>query len=112
MLGKTTARKQASLFRPLLENFIDHKHELLLLLRKTDWNFLEKEFADWYSSVSRPLVSLRCMIGLLLSKRVYKLGDETVMSAWVINPYFQYFCGEEHFQHRPPCDPSDLVHFR
>ena len=52
MLGKTTARKQADLFRPLLENFIDHKHELLLLSRKTDWDFLEKEFADWYSSVA------------------------------------------------------------
>ncbi len=24
----------------------------------------------------------------------------------------QYFCGEAFFQHRTPCDPSDLVHFR
>jgi len=24
----------------------------------------------------------------------------------------QYFCGEAHFQHKFPCDPSDFVHFR
>ncbi len=24
----------------------------------------------------------------------------------------QYFCGEAFFQHRVPCAPSDLVHFR
>ncbi len=24
----------------------------------------------------------------------------------------QYFCGKAFFQHRTPCDPSDLVHFR
>jgi len=29
-----------------------------------------------------------------------------------MNPYMQYFCGESHFQHRFPCDPSDFVHFR
>jgi len=28
------------------------------------------------------------------------------------NPYWQYFFGEQFFQHEPPCDPSDLVHFR
>jgi IS5 family transposase len=29
-----------------------------------------------------------------------------------MNPYMQYFCGEAHFQHKFPCDPSDFVHFR
>jgi IS5 family transposase len=43
---------------------------------------------------------------------MYNLGDETVMGQWVQNPYFQYFCGESEFQWKPPCDPSDLVHFR
>jgi IS5 family transposase len=26
--------------------------------------------------------------------------------------YFQYFCGEEYFQPRLPCDPTNLVRFR
>ncbi len=29
-----------------------------------------------------------------------------------MNPYMQYFCGEAHFQHRFPFDPSNFVHFR
>ncbi|MBL6943257.1 MAG: transposase, partial [Bacteroidales bacterium] len=49
---------------------------------------------------------------LLLLKRIYNLGDETVMAQWLQNPYFQYFCGEAEFQWEYPCDPSDLVRFR
>src|ERR1035438_1530550 len=28
------------------------------------------------------------------------------------NPYWQYFCGEEYFQHRLPIDPSQMTRFR
>lgn len=59
------------------------------------------------------------MVGFLILKRLYNLGDETLADAWVMNPYMrrnhpsgQYFCGKAHFQHHFPCDPSDLVHFR
>ena len=45
-------------------------------------------------------------------KRIYNLGDETLSEAWAMNPYMQYFCGESHFRHKFPCDPSDFVHFR
>ncbi len=48
----------------------------------------------------------------MLIKRFYNLGDETLVQAWVMNPYMQYFCGESHFQHKFPCDPNDFVHFR
>ena len=52
------------------------------------------------------------MIGCLILKHPYNLGDETLAKEWVMNPYMQYFCGETIFQHRFPCDPSDFVHFR
>jgi IS5 family transposase len=52
------------------------------------------------------------MIGCLLLKQIYNLGDETIAEAWVGSPYMQYFCGEAHFQHKFPFDPSDFVHFR
>ena len=52
------------------------------------------------------------MVGLLILKQLHNLGDETVVAAWIQNPYFQYFTGEAEFQWKPPCDPSDLVHFR
>jgi hypothetical protein len=34
------------------------------------------------------------------------------MQDWISNPYYQAFCGMEHFQWQLPCDPSELVHFR
>jgi IS5 family transposase len=55
---------------------------------------------------------IRLMVGCLMLKRLYNYGDETLTSAWEMNPYMQYFCGEAHFQHHFPCDPSDFVHFR
>jgi transposase, IS5 family len=52
------------------------------------------------------------MVGCLILKRIYNLGDETLAKAWVSNPYMQFFCGEAYFQHKFRCDPSDFVHFR
>ena len=55
---------------------------------------------------------IRLMSGLLILKQMFDLGDETVIPAWISNPYFQYFCGEAYFNWQQPCDPSDLGHFR
>jgi len=52
------------------------------------------------------------MVGGLMLKRIYNLGDETLCESWIRDPYMQYFCGMAHFEHRFPCDPSDFVHFR
>jgi len=43
---------------------------------------------------------------------LYNLGDETLASAWIMNPYMQYFCRRVFFEHEFPCDPSNFVHFR
>lgn len=55
---------------------------------------------------------IRLMVGSLMLKRIYNLGDETLCEAWKMNPYLQYFCGMAHFEHSFPCDTSDFVHFR
>ena len=34
------------------------------------------------------------------------------MKNWVENPYGQYFCGEEFFQHQLPIDRSQMTRFR
>ena len=52
------------------------------------------------------------MIGLLLLKHIYGLSDEGVCERWVHDPYFQYFTGEEFFQHEFPHERSDLSHWR
>jgi IS5 family transposase len=52
------------------------------------------------------------MIGLLLLKHIYGLSDEGVCERWVHDPYFQYFTGEEFFQHAFRHERSDLSHWR
>lgn len=112
MLGKTKAQNQRDLFKPLLSDFIDMNHELVLLSNKIDWNYFEKEFSIYYSKTGAPSMPVRLMVASLLLKRLYNLGDETLAATWAQNPYMQYFSGQSRFQHKYPCDPSDLVHFR
>jgi IS5 family transposase len=112
MIGKSPNQKQGNLFAPLLKDFIDPTHELVILTEKINWNDLEENFKDLYSNTGQPGKPVRLMAGLLILKQLYDYGDETVVEAWIQNPYFQYFCGEAIFQWKNPCDPSDLVHFR
>lgn len=111
MIGKSPV-KQADLFRPMLDSFIDKGQELVLLADKINWSYFEKEFASLYSRTGQPGMPIRFMVGCLILKHLYNLGDEKLPLAWESNPYMQYFCGEVFFQHKFPCDPSDFVHFR
>lgn len=112
MIGKTANQNQRNLFQPLLSDFINLHHELVLLCNKIDWSYFEKEFASLYSHTGQRAMPIRLMVGSLLLKRIYNLGDETLCDAWIRDPYMQYFCGMAHFEHKFPCDPSDFVHFR
>ena len=62
--------------------------------------------------IGRPSIPIRTIVGLLLLKQIYNLGDETVMERYIDSPYSQHFCGEIYFQYKYPFDPSDFVHFR
>lgn len=112
MKGKSPNQSQKDMFKPLLKEFIDMSHELVLLSDKIDWAYFDKEFDPLYSHTGQPSMPIRFSVGCLILKRLYNLGDETLAEVWVMNPYMQYFCGRAHFEHRFPCDPSDFVHFR
>lgn len=112
MLGKKIIQNQRDLFTPLLSDFIDMSHELVLLSDKIDWTYFETELSPYYSHTGKPSMPLRLMVGCLMLKRLYNLGDETLAKSWEMNPYMQYFCGYSKFEHGFPCDPSDFVHFR
>jgi len=112
MIGKLPKKGQRDLFRPLLEDFIDMNHELVLLANKIDWSYFEKEFSSYYSKNGAPSVPIRLMVGCLLLKYLYNIGDERIPEYWVRDVYFQYFCGGIFFSHKFPFDPSDFVHFR
>jgi len=112
MKGKSPNQDQRNIFLPILKDIINPEHELAILSDQINWKKFEDEFSELYSHTGQPGMPIRMMVGLLLLKRIYNLGDETVMEQWLQNPYYQYFCGESEFQWKYPCDPSDLVHFR
>ncbi|MGY4496138.1 IS5 family transposase [Bradyrhizobium sp. GM24.11] len=107
---KTTGSND--LFRARLDQIINLKHELVLLAGKIDWDWIDGEIAPLYSENGRPGIETRFMIGLLLLKHIYGLSDEGACERWVHDPYFQFFTGEEFFQHAFPHERSDLSHWR
>lgn len=53
MLGKSPIKSQRDMFRPMLDEFIDPKHELVLLGNQIDWKYFENEFSQYYSTTGR-----------------------------------------------------------
>lgn len=44
----------------------------------------------------------RLLVALHYLKYQHDLSDEAVVQQWVENPYWQYFSGEQFFQHEMP----------
>src|SRR5216117_1589655 len=104
---------EQDLFHSRLEAIIDLGHPLLKLAQTIDWSFLEQRFGAVYEDKSgRPPLPTRLMAGLAILKHTYDLSDEVLCERWVENPYFQYFCGEEFFQHVLVFDRSSLTRWR
>lgn len=97
---------------PSLREQLDSRQALYQMVERMPWGEFEEAFGDSYSEEGRPAKPVRLMVSLLMLKQMFNLGDETVVGAWVQNPYWQFFSGFEEFQWELPCDPSDLVHFR
>ena len=101
------------LFRSRLDQIIDMNHALAKLARSIDWWFLEERFGAVYSDgPGQPPLPTRLMAGLAILKHTHNLSDEALCERWVENPYYQYFCGEEFFQHRLAFDRSSLTRWR
>jgi transposase, IS5 family len=104
---------QNDLLRSRLDAIIDMDHALVKLARTIDWGFLEGKFGAVYEDKpGRPPLATRLMAGLAILKHTYDLSDEVLCERWVENPYYQYFCGEEFFQHRLVFDRSSLTRWR
>ncbi len=109
---KPETTRSGDLFRARLDQIINLRHELAQLAGKIDWDWIDGEIAPLYSDQGRPGLPTRFAIGLLLLKQIYGLSDEGVCERWVYDPYFQFFTGEEFFQHEFPHERSDLSHWR
>ncbi len=101
------------LFQSRLEQMLNLEHPLIVLSANIDWLYFEKEFGAFYSeNRGRSGAPIRLMVGLHYLKNAFDLSDESVVAGFIENPYWQYFCGYEYFQHEFPIDPSSLTRWR
>ncbi len=101
------------LFRSRLEQILNLKHPLCVLAERINWLVFEGEFGVLYHEhLGRPGLPIRLLVGLHYLKYTYDESDELVVEKFLENPYWQYFCGFEYFQHEFPLDPTSLVKWR
>jgi len=101
------------LFQSRLEQILNLDHSLVKLSKAIDWSVFDAGFGPLYSEdLGRPAKPIRLMVGLHYLKHAFDESDESVVERFLENPYWQYFCGFEYFQHGLPLDPTSLVRFR
>ena len=112
MKPKKHHRRDADLFRERLDVIIDMSHKLTRLTAMIPWQEFDEAFGKHYKPLGRPAKPTRLMVGLHYLKHMHDLSDEEAVERWVENPYWQFFCGFEFFQHYLPIDPSTMTRWR
>ena len=113
MRAKKRDQSQEELFKSRLDQMLDTQHPLFRLSNAIDWEFFEEEFGKFYTEKKgRPGKPIRLLVGLHYLKNAYDESDESCVERFLENPYWQYFCGYEYFQHEFPLEPTTLVRWR
>jgi transposase, IS5 family len=126
-------------FRNRLDQMIDLRHPLAVLGNRMPWQEIEASLAQRWarqvkagkkiedldlfgpvsvvagggvSNAGRPRLPTRLMVALLYLKHAFNESDEDVIQRWGETPTWQYFSGNEYFEHQWPCDPTQLGRFR
>jgi len=111
--AKPRTHEQPLIATMRLDLALDMDHELVRLAATIPWDRLAEEFGPLYCADNgRPAVPIRLMAGLHYLKHLKGISDEQTVRGWVENPYWQFLCGEEFFQHALPIDPSQMSRWR
>ena len=129
----------ADFFRARIDAMIDMRNPLAVLATRMPWQQIESAIAphlkrpvrtgrhtlvvDLFgttaeiagagtSAAGRPRLPIRLMVSLLYLKHAYALSDDAVVERWAQDVVFQFFSGQEYFEHRLPCDSSLISRFR
>lgn len=104
---------QGDLFKTELNRIIDMNHPLICLGANVDWERFDEAFGKTYhENNGRPGSNTRLLVALHYLKYTFNLSDEDVIEAWVENPYWQHFSGNQYFEHDAPIDPTVMSRFR
>lgn len=109
---KIKREAQWDLFKTELTRIINTQHALVKLAHQIDWNAFDQKFETQFADEGRPAIATRLMVALHYLKYSNDLSDDETVALWVENPYWQYFSGRQHFEHRMPIDPSSMTRWR
>jgi transposase, IS5 family len=91
---------------------LDFRHPLVRLSEELDWEVFTEAFGPLYDAEQgRPGLPIRLLVGLHYLKHAFDLSDEGGAALGGESPW-QYFCGDDYFQHRLPLDGSQMSRFR
>jgi len=126
-------------FRSRIDAMINLRHPLAVLATRMPWEQIEATLAPKFehkdragqlvdgqdmlgpkqtligagrSNAGRPRMPIRLMASLLYLKHSFNLSDEDVCERWSESPLWQYFSGSEYYEHRLPCDATQIGRFR
>jgi transposase, IS5 family len=126
-------------FRSRIDAMINLSDPLAVLAKRLPWDLIESavaakfarpdrggqsiEGADLFgptavvvgggvSTGGRPKLPIRLMASLVYLKNCFNLSDEELCSRWSENIVWQFFSGMEYYEHRLPCDATQIGRFR
>ena len=126
-------------FRQRIDSMIDLRDPLAVLATRLPWDQIEATLAPKFahkdrpgeivegvdllgasgkrvgagrSNAGRPRMSMRLVASLVYLKHSFNLSDEEVCLRWSENVLWQFFSGLHYFEHRKPCDATQIGRFR
>ena len=126
-------------FRCRIDAMINLRHPLAVLATRMPWGVIESALAPKFerkdrpgqviagqdmlgatttllgagrSNAGRPKTPTRLLSSLLYLKHSFNLSDEDVCERWSESPLWQFFSGLEYYEHRLPCDATQVGRFR
>jgi transposase, IS5 family len=129
----------ADFFRARIDAMINLSDPLAVLVRRLPWAQIEAALATKFerqeragqvlegrdmfgptsvlagagtSNAGRPKLPIRLMASLLYLKHSFNLSDEELVVRWSENILWQFFSGLDYYEHRLPCDATQIGRFR
>jgi transposase, IS5 family len=126
-------------FRSRIDTMIDLRDPLAVLATRLPWGQIEAALAPMFahadrpgvarseedlfgpslvvagagrSNAGRPRLPIRLMTSLLYLKHSFNLSDEELVVRWSENVLWQFFSGMDYYEHRLPCDATQIGRFR
>ena len=91
----------------------EHQHRAGQLLKAQDlFGTTETVVGAGRSNAGRPKLAIRLMASLLYLKHSFNLSDEELVIRWSENIVWQFFSGMDYYEHRLPCDATQIGRFR